>query len=100
MTSAQIELYKKLKNKLYNRGYVIPSLNNSIKEIKNPEAFILIKDLTDNLKNIDAWENDYNYREECYLTFGSSYNHRSQTIKELRFIFIKAKYMGKTETIK
>lgn len=84
MTANQIELYKKLRRKLRDRGIKNIPTALKVQNLGNQKAFMLIKVLTEEIKNMDAWEYSHSFRQVCFNKYGSDFNIYSKVETEIR----------------
>jgi len=85
MTDSQEEFYIKLRRKLRNRGIKeVPTLNKVKKfSVSNQKVFMLIKVLSEEVKNMDAWEHSSAFRQNCFNKYGVNFNILKQAEKEI-----------------
>lgn len=86
MTTKQVDLYVKLRNKLKKRG--ISNLPTALKvhEFNNQKTFMLLKSLNKQIGFIYSWESSPIFREICYNKYGpdfSPYKHAEKEINEV-----------------
>jgi hypothetical protein len=74
MTTKQIDLYLKLRNRLRSRGIKNIPTALKIHEISNQKGFMIIKVLSEEIKNMDAWEHSKSFRQVCFNKHGSDFN--------------------------
>jgi len=83
MTVKQIDLYVKLRNRLKARG--IKNIPTALKvhEFNSQKSFMLIKVLSEEIKNMDAWEHSRSFREVCFNKHGSNFSIHKQVEDEI-----------------
>ena len=84
MTDKQVELYTKLRNRLRSRGIKNIPTALKVREFNNQKSFMLIKVLTEEIKNMDAWEYSHSFREVCFNKHGSNFNIYKSVEDEIR----------------
>jgi hypothetical protein len=84
MTINQVELYKKLRRKLRDRGIKNIPTGLKVQNLGNQKAFMLIKVLSEEIKNMDAWEHSHSFRQACFDKHGSGFNIYSKVEAEIK----------------
>lgn len=84
MTVKQIDLYVKLRNRLRSRG--IKNIPTALKvhEFNNQKTFMLIKVLSEEIKNMDAWEGSRSFRQVCFDKYGSNFSIHQKAEEEIK----------------
>lgn len=86
MTENQVTLYKKLRRKLSYRGIKNIPTALKVQSFENQKAFMLIKVLSEEIKNMDAWENSFSFRQTCFNKYGSDFNIYVKVENEIKNI--------------
>ncbi len=74
MTPKQIDLYVKLRRRLMSKGIKKIPTALKVHELDNQKSFMLIKVLSEEIKNMDAWEGSQSFRQVCFEKHGSNFN--------------------------
>ena len=84
MTAKQVELYKKLRRRLNNRGIKNIPTALKVQNFGNQKSFMLIKVLVEEIKNMDAWEYSHSFRQVCFNKHGHDFNIYSKVETEIK----------------
>lgn len=84
MTENQVTLYKKLRRKLLDRGIKNIPTALKVQSFENQKVFMLIKVLSEEIKNMDAWEYSPSFRQVCFNKHGSDFNIYAKVENEIK----------------
>jgi hypothetical protein len=84
MTAKQIELYKKLRRRLNDRGIKNIPTALKVQNFGNQKSYMLIKVLSEEVKNMNAWEYSPSFREVCFNKHGSDFNIYAKVEAEIK----------------
>lgn len=84
MTVKQVDLYVKLRNRLRSRGIKTVPTARKVHEFSNQKSFMLIKVLSEEIKNMDAWEHSSSFRQVCFNKHGSDFSMHRAVEEEIK----------------
>jgi len=86
MTVKQITLYNKLRNRLRYRGIKNVPTARKVYELDNQKSFMLIKVLSEEIKNMNAWDSSPAFRQVCFNRCGPNFSMHQAVEQEIRNI--------------
>jgi len=84
MTDKQIELYSKLRKKLIARGIKNVPTVLRVSCFNNQKIFMIIKVMSEEVKNLDSWENYSWFRQACFAKHGCDFNIIKSVEEEIK----------------
>jgi hypothetical protein len=91
MTEKQSDLYKKLRSRLIARGIKNVPTVLKVSCFSNQKIFMVIKVLSEEIKNLDSWEHYSWFRQACFEKHGSDFDMIKFTEKEISNVLEYAK---------
>lgn len=96
MTTKQEKLYTSLRRKLIYRGIkknLIPTAARIPYMLNNQKIYRIIDAFIEGIKNLDAWEDSYTFRQACYEKYGSDFSIKEEVFRDIYKRFLSIGYL-------